>query len=57
MENQVRCYSDISAEAFNLEKIITDTSSDQVGRVFKSVRNFYIHWYTLTMLIFRTVNN
>lgn len=35
MENQVRCYSDISAEAFNLEKMITDTSSDQVGCVFQ----------------------
>lgn len=37
MENQVRCYDDIAAEAFNLEKVITDTSSDQVRRLLISM--------------------
>ncbi|XP_049877825.1 protein farnesyltransferase subunit beta [Pectinophora gossypiella] len=30
MENQIRCYDDIASETFNVEKVITDTSSDQI---------------------------
>ncbi|XP_026760742.1 protein farnesyltransferase subunit beta [Galleria mellonella] len=40
MENQIRCFEDIFSEAFNNEKVVTDTSSDQVD-VETSVFNIY----------------
>lgn len=30
MENEIRCYANISAEAYNTEKKVTDTATEQV---------------------------
>ncbi|XP_063387394.1 protein farnesyltransferase subunit beta [Cydia fagiglandana] len=43
LENEIRCYANISAEAYNTEKVVTDTATDQLeveATVLKIFRQF-----------------